>query len=72
MLDFMVSGLSAGEAELFADVLTSHLVRTGAYRVIDRGERDAILREIEFSVRAASCRPAGCWPLRGSWWAALG
>ena len=54
----MVSGLSAGEAELFADMLTSHLVRAGAYRVIDRSERDAILREIEFSV--SDCSDESC------------
>ena len=54
VLDFTVSGISAGEGGLFCDVLTSHLVRSGAYRVIDRRERDAILKEIEFSVSDCS------------------
>lgn len=58
VLDFTVSGVSAGEGGLFADMLTSHLVGTGAFRVIDRSERDEILKEIEFSV--ADCSDESC------------
>jgi hypothetical protein len=58
VLDFTVKGISAGEAGLFGDMLTSHIVRSGHYRVIDRRERDAILQEIEFSV--SDCSDESC------------
>jgi hypothetical protein len=58
VLDFTVSGISAAEGALFSDVLTTHLVGSGAYRIIDRSERDAVLKEIEFSL--SDCGDESC------------
>ncbi len=58
VLDLMVSGISVGEGALFSDALTSHLVGSGAYRVIERSERDAVLKEIEFSL--SDCSDESC------------
>jgi hypothetical protein len=49
VLDFRVTGIATAEAELFVDFMSSHIVRTGKYRVIDRMQRQSLLQEIEFS-----------------------
>ena len=49
VLDFATAGISAAEARVFTDVLSTQIVRTGAYRLIDRERRETILEEIEFS-----------------------
>lgn len=58
VLDFTASAISGSEARIYADVLSTYIVHTGAYRVIDREQRDAILTEIEFSY--AGCADERC------------
>jgi hypothetical protein len=58
VLDFAAAGISAAEARVFTDVLSTQIVRTGAYRLIDRERRETILEEIEFSY--ADCADEGC------------
>jgi TolB-like protein len=56
VLDFAATSVSAAEARVITDVLSTYIVRTGAYRVIDRNQREAILEEIEFSYSDCSDR----------------
>jgi TolB-like protein len=49
VLDFSGSQVSESELKLFADYMASHIVEAGQYRVIDRVQRDSILKEVEFS-----------------------
>ena len=49
VLDFSTSGISQAEIDIFIDYISSHILEIGKYRVIDRMQRDAILKEIEFS-----------------------
>lgn len=58
VLDFAASGISVAEVRVFVDYVSSHIVDIGKYRVIDRMQRDAILREIEFS--QADCADEKC------------
>ena len=58
VLDFRASDISRAEVELFVDFMTSHIVETGRYRVLDRSQRQAILQEIEFS--ASDCSDESC------------
>ena len=58
VLDFKASDISQAEVELFVDFMTSHIVETGRYRVLDRSQRQAILQEIEFS--ASDCTDESC------------
>ena len=58
ILDFKASDISKAEAELFVDFMTTHIIETGKYRVLDRSQRQAILEEIEFS--AADCTDERC------------
>ncbi|MBN1699774.1 MAG: right-handed parallel beta-helix repeat-containing protein [Spirochaetales bacterium] len=58
VLDFETHGISKEEARLVVDHITSHIVESGKYRVIDRMEREALLKEIEWSV--SDCVDTGC------------
>ena len=58
VLDFKASDISKAEVELFVDFMTTHIVETGKYRVLDRSQRQAILEEIEFSV--SDCTDEHC------------
>lgn len=49
VLNFESSGLSEAEVNLVTDILTSHVQKTGAFRVIDRFQRTTIMDEIAFS-----------------------
>lgn len=49
VLDFKTSGISDAEAEIFVDFLSSHIISSGVYRVIDRMQREAMLDEMDFS-----------------------
>jgi len=49
VLNFETSGISQGEMRLLADFISSHIIETGKYRVIERAQRQAVLSEIEFS-----------------------
>jgi len=58
VLDFKTSGISRAEVEVFVDFLSSHIIDTGKFRVIDRMQREALLREMEFSYD--DCTDEGC------------
>ena len=58
VLDFNRSGISAAEVEVFVDYLSSYIVETGMFRVIDRSRREAILKELEFSF--SDCTDESC------------
>jgi TolB-like protein len=49
VLDFETSGISQGEMRLLLDFISSKIIETGKYRVIDRAQRQTVLSEIEFS-----------------------
>jgi hypothetical protein len=54
VLDFDASGISSSEARVIVDFITSHIVETDKYIVIDRMQREANLEEIEFSYQDCS------------------
>jgi len=58
VLDFKTSGISESEAVIFVDFLSSHIIDTGMFRVIDRMQREAILQEMNFSY--AGCTDETC------------
>ncbi|MBN2051102.1 MAG: hypothetical protein JW760_11690 [Spirochaetales bacterium] len=58
VLDFRGSGISEAEVYLFVDFVTSHIISSGQYRVIDRSQRQTILKEIEFSYEG--CTDEAC------------
>jgi TolB-like protein len=49
VMDFTGSDVSQSELALFSDFITSHIVQTAQYTVVDRMQRQALLEEIEFS-----------------------
>ena len=49
VLDFEYSGIPRIESVVFIDFITSHLVQSGRYKVIDKARREMLLKEIEFS-----------------------
>lgn len=52
VLDFAASNISKEEALLLVDYLSSGIVESGKYRVIDRTQREALLSEQKFSLSA--------------------
>lgn len=58
VLDFKASSISTSEVEIFVDYLTSHIVETNVFRVIDRSQRQSILEELEFA--ASDCTDESC------------
>ena len=58
VLDFIGSNVSEQERQVLVDFISSHVVSSGKYRVIDRMQRDAILKEIEFSY--SGCTDESC------------
>ena len=58
VLDFKSSGVSEIEVEIFVDFITSHIVNTGKFRVIDRTQRASMLEEIEFAF--SDCAEEAC------------
>ena len=49
VLDFEVQNLSESDARIISDLVSSALIKTRRYRVIDRRQRESLLSEIEFS-----------------------
>lgn len=49
VLDFTIENIPKSEGGLIVDLVFSALVSAKRYRVLDRGQRDNILKEIEFS-----------------------
>jgi TolB-like protein len=58
VLEFEAVGVSKGETKLFADLVSSYFVKSANFRVIDAGQRDAILKELEFSL--SGCTDETC------------
>ena len=58
VLDFRTSGISEAEVEVFVDFLSSHIIETNRFRVIDRMQRQALLKEMEFSYE--DCTDESC------------
>jgi TolB-like protein len=58
VLDFETSGITKQEARLIVDYISSHIVESGKYRVINRMERQAFLKELEWSV--SDCSDTKC------------
>ena len=58
VLDFTATGISAAEAKVFTDVLSTYIVRTGTCQLIDRKQRETILEHIEFSY--SQCADESC------------
>lgn len=58
ILDFNTTGISQQEASLIVDFMSSYIVETRRYIVIDRMQRESILREIEWSV--SDCTDEDC------------
>jgi tetratricopeptide (TPR) repeat protein len=49
VLDFRIESLPPADGQLIVDLLTSALVKTRRYRVLERSQRESLLKEIEFS-----------------------
>jgi tetratricopeptide (TPR) repeat protein len=58
VLGFQIENLPASEGKLILDLLTSALVGTRRFRVLDRSQQEAVLREIEFSL--SDCADEKC------------
>ena len=58
VMDFQVENLAASEGRLIVDLLSSALASRQVFRVLERSQRDAILKEIEFSV--SGCAEESC------------
>lgn len=58
VLDFVGSGVSEQERQVLVDFISSHIVSSGKYRVIDRMQREAVLKELEFSY--SGCTDTSC------------
>jgi TolB-like protein len=54
ILDFAASGISDKESLLLVDYLSSVIQQSGQYRVIDRSQRETILKELQFSLSGCS------------------
>lgn len=52
-------GLAEGEANTLTDALASHLMNTGAFRVLERGKMDLVLKEQGFQ-QSGACTDEAC------------
>ncbi len=58
ILDLKTSGVSKTDADVLLDYLSSDVVESGEYTVIDRSQRETVLKEIEFS--QSDCTDEAC------------
>jgi hypothetical protein len=58
ILDLRISGVSKSDADVLIDFLSSHLLESGEYTLVDRSQREAVLKEIEFS--QSDCTDEAC------------
>ncbi|MBN2510112.1 MAG: hypothetical protein JXB03_07540 [Spirochaetales bacterium] len=58
ILDFKGSNIAEAELVVFVDYVTSLVVESGLFRVIDRSQRETLLTEIEFSL--SGCTDEAC------------
>lgn len=57
--EFVGKGLAEGEANTLTDAFRSYLINTGRFRVMERGQMDAILKEQGFQ-RSGACTDEAC------------
>jgi tetratricopeptide (TPR) repeat protein len=58
VLDFSIENIPKSDGRLIVDLVFSALVSARRYRVLDRGQRDNILQEVEFSL--SQCAEEKC------------
>jgi curli biogenesis system outer membrane secretion channel CsgG len=58
VLDFSIENIPKSDGRLIVDLVFSALVSARKYRVLDRGQRDNILKEVEFSL--SQCADERC------------
>ncbi|MBN2536214.1 MAG: right-handed parallel beta-helix repeat-containing protein [Spirochaetales bacterium] len=58
ILDFDVSGITKEEAKIIVDFITTQVIETGKYRVVDRMQRNALLEEMEWAI--SDCTDTKC------------
>lgn len=58
ILDLKTSGVSKADADVLLDYLSADVVESGDYTVIDRSQRETVLKEIEFS--QSDCTDEAC------------
>ncbi|MBI9104070.1 MAG: hypothetical protein JEY99_16765 [Spirochaetales bacterium] len=58
VLDFSVSNISVGDMSAIVSFMSSAIFETGKYQVIDKGQRDVILEELQFS--NSGCSDESC------------
>jgi tetratricopeptide (TPR) repeat protein len=54
VLDFSIENMAKSDGRLIVDLVFSALVSARKFRVLDRGQRDNILKEVEFSLSACA------------------
>ena len=54
VLDFSIENMPKSDGRLIVDLVFSALVSARKFRVLDRGQRDNILKEVEFSLSACA------------------
>ena len=57
--DFIAKGLAEGEPTTLTDAFRSYLINTGRFRVMERGQMDAILQEQGFQ-QSGACTDQAC------------
>lgn len=58
VLDLELSNVAESDAQVITDYLSTYLVNSGKYRVIDRSQRDILLSELAFSL--SGCTDVSC------------
>jgi len=49
VMDFVIENVSESEGRLIVDLLSSALIKIKKYRILDRSQRDTLIKELEFS-----------------------
>lgn len=58
VMDFVIENVSESEGKLIVDLLSSALIKVQKYRILDRSQRDNLLKELEFSY--SDCTDESC------------
>ncbi len=58
VMDFVIENVSESEGKLIVDLLSSALIKVKKYRILDRSQRDNLLKELEFSY--SDCTDESC------------
>ncbi|GAG91809.1 unnamed protein product, partial [marine sediment metagenome] len=49
VMDFVIENVSESEGRLIVDLLSSALIKIKKYRILDRSQRENLIKELEFS-----------------------